>query len=111
MRETDPKRRDALIWDFVLSFQGLMRNMARKRLRSWGRRVEPEDVVCHMNPLLFRRFKKAADKGAYYKRVKLKGYINACLGGEIIRLSRINGIDDSWDRIAGERRKHEGQNL
>jgi len=108
MRETDPKRRDALIWDFVLSFQGLMRNMARKRLRSWGRRVEPEDVVCHMNPLLFRRFKKAADKGAYCKKVKLKGYVNACLGGEIIKLSRTNGGEASWDMILEKGGRDEG---
>jgi len=108
MFETDAGRRDALIWDFILSFQDLMRNMAKKRLGGWGRRVEVGDVVCHMNLLLFRRFKKAADKGAYYKRVKLKGYINACLGGEIIRLSRINGIDDSWDEIRERGRKHEG---
>jgi len=108
MFETDAGRRDALIWDFVMSFQDLMRNMVMKRLGSWGRRVEADDVVCHMNLLLFRRFKKAADKGAYYKRVKLKGYINACLGGEIIRLSRTNGTDKSWDEIRERRRKHEG---
>ena len=108
MYEADPKRRDALIWDFVMSFQDLMRNMVMKRLASWGRRVEAGDVMCHMNLLLYRRFKKAADKGAYYKRVKLKGYINACLGGEIIRLSRINGIDDSWDEA--RERRHGGRN-
>jgi len=43
--------------------------------------------------------------------VKLKGYINACLGGEIIRLSRINGTDKSWDEIWERGRKHEGQDL
>jgi len=111
MDEADPKRRDALIWDFVMSFQDLMRHMVKKRLASWGRRVEVGDVMCHMNLLLYRRFKKAADKGDYCKKVKLKGYINACLGGEIIRLSRINGIDKSWDEIRERRRKHEGQNL
>jgi len=99
MSETDPKRRDALIWDFVTSFQDLMRHMVMKRLGSWGRNMEVGDVMCHMNLLLYRRFKKAADGGTYYKRVKLKGYINACLGGEIIRLSRINGIDKSWDEM------------
>ena len=108
MDEADPRRRDALIWDFVTSFQGLMRNLVKRRLRGWGRRVEAGDVVCHMNLLLYRRFKKAADRGAYYKRVKLKGYINACLGGEIIRLSRINGIDKSWDEIRERGRKREG---
>ena len=110
MIETDARRRDALIWDFVTSFRDLMRNMIRKRLRDWGRRVETEDVMCHMNLLLYRRFKKAADKGAYRKKVKLKGYVNACLGGEIIRLSRINGIDVSLDEMRERRRggKDEG---
>ena len=108
MDEADPRRRDALIWGFIASFQGLMRNLVKKRLKGWGRRVEAGDVVCHMNLLLYRRFKKAADRGAYYKRVKLKGYINACLGGEIIRLSWINGIDKSWDEIRERGRKREG---
>ena len=108
MDEPDGKKRDALIWAFVASFQDLMRHMAMKRLKGGRLRPEVEDVVCHMNPLLFRRFKKEADKGSYRKRVKLKGYINACLGGEIIRLSRINGIDFSLDEMLELRRKREG---
>ena len=106
MSEKSLVRRDALIWDFILSFQDCMRNMIKKRVK--GRQTEIEDVMAHMNLLLYRRFKKAIDKGTYYKRVMLKGYINACLGGEIIRLSRINGIDDSWDEIRERGRKHEG---
>ena len=108
MSESNVKLRDKLIWDFILSFQDLMRNMIKKRK---GRNIEIEEAMAHMNLLLYRRFKKAADRGTYYKRVMLKGYINACLGGEIIRIAKANGTDDSLDFILESMKLDESKDL
>jgi len=98
MNEPDKKKRDELIWDFIVSLQCLMRNLARKLTRKY-RNMETEDLVNHMNSLLFHRFKKTCDSGIFYKRTKLKGYLNRCLRGEAVRLRQINGQDLSLDEI------------
>jgi len=86
MTEPDKAKRDALIWDFIVSFRGVMRHLAMKRLGRGGP-VEVGELMGHMDELLFIRFRKAMDKGTYYRRVKLKGYLNTCIGGEILQLS------------------------
>jgi len=99
MSEPDEKKRDALIWEFIISLQPLMKNLARKLSRNKGDAVEVDDLAGHLNLLLFRRFKRERDNGTYYKRVKIKGYVNSCLRGEFVRLRAINGQDLSLDEI------------
>jgi len=105
MDEPDETKRDALIWEFVLSLQRLMRNLTKKLAKKRGRYMDVEDVLCHMNLLLFRRFKKTSDSGTYYKRTKIKGYLNKCIRCETARLRQINGDELSLDELM-EKRRH-----
>jgi len=90
MQESDEARRDALTWDFILSFQPLMRHLILKRKEGWMySEVETDDLANHANWLFFRRFKKALSNGKYKRITRLKGYLNKCIAGEIIRLSNI----------------------
>lgn len=100
MRENDAGKREALVWDFVASFRGLLRSLALKRLGKGGC-VGADETVSYMTDLLYRRFAKSAAAGKYYMRKKLKGYLNACLGGEIVALARENRRDVSLDLHIG----------
>jgi len=104
MDEPDERKKDGLIWDFIVSLQPLIKNTARRLMRGKGRNVETDDATQHLNLLLFRRFKKECDTGTFYKRIKLKGYINSCLRGEIVRLRQINGQDLSLDELMENRK-------
>jgi len=106
MDEPNEKKRDDLIWEFIISLQPLMKNLARKLSRNKGRNVEADDLAGHMSLLLFRRFKRECDTGAFYKRIKLKGYLRACLTGELVRLRQINGQDLSLDELLEKEHKN-----
>jgi hypothetical protein len=106
MNEPNEKKRDELIWEFITSLQCLIRNTARKLTRNRGRCLEADDIAGHMNLLLFRRFKRECDNGTYYKRIKLKGYLRACISGETVRLRQINGQDLSLDELLEKEHKN-----
>jgi len=103
MFEPDAKRRERLIWDFVMSFQDLMKELIKRHVayKKWLRHLEVDDMTCQMNMALARRFIKMMDEGTYGKKTNLGGYLSACVHGESMRLLEANGMFDfSLDGMA-----------
>jgi len=96
MYEPDAKRREVLIWDFIMSFQDLIKKLIKTRVtyKKWLRQLGVDDIACQMNMVLARRFVKMMDEGTYGKKKNLKGYLNICIYGESIRLLKVNGMFD-----------------
>ena len=101
MFEADAKRREKLVWDFVLSFQDLMKNIIKKHVarKTWARHLEMDDIICQMNMVLARRFIKMMDEGTYVKKTNLKGYLSVSTHGGVIDLLKTNGIGVSLDYL------------
>ena len=96
MYEPNEKRRDALIWGFVMSFQDLIKKLIKKHVayKKWLRHLDMDDITCQINMALARRFIKMMDEGTYKKKTSLGGYLYVCIHGESMRLLEANGMFD-----------------
>ena len=93
MLEPDAKKREPLIWDFIMSFQDAVKSIVKAQAR-YRKYIEVDDAICHINLGMASRFNKMIDEGTYGKKTNLRGYLFVCIRGEIIRLLKTNGTTD-----------------
>jgi len=90
MLESDPKKRNSLIWDFVMSFQDLMRTLAKRRIMDF-KSLDLDDLTCEANIVFVRRFGGMMDEGTYEKKTNVRAYLYVCLKGIALDLLETNG--------------------
>ena len=93
MLEPDAKKRNAMIWDFVMSFQHSMRILAKKRIADF-KSLELDDLTCQATFVFVCRFCRMMDEGIYEKKTNVRAYLYVCLKGIALNLLKTNGAPE-----------------